>query len=73
MREPDREVNGVTIPGRPIRRPFALQACERRAYQEAKRLYVNDVPVESGAPMEDILPQTEKFANRLVNSMRKQE
>jgi len=28
-----------TLPGGVLRRPFAMKACERRAYQEAKAIY----------------------------------
>jgi len=29
------------LPGGVLRRPFAMKACERRAYQEAKAIYKN--------------------------------
>jgi hypothetical protein len=31
-----------TLPGGVLRRPFAMKACERRAYQEAKAIYRNE-------------------------------
>lgn len=38
-----KDQNGITqhVPGQPIPRPFALTECERRAYQEAKKLYAH--------------------------------
>ena len=55
-----------------VRRPFALQACERRAYQEAKAIYRGGV-VEKGV-VEDLRAEhnVAPFKDRMVNSIKTQ-
>jgi hypothetical protein len=53
-----------------VRRPFALTACERRAYQEAKALF-KGAPVEKGTEGLKIAP-VRAFKHRIIDSLRKQ-
>jgi hypothetical protein len=47
-----RDVAGVLQPGAPIRRPFVLRACWRRAYKEAKKIFL-------GKPISICVPEGE--------------
>lgn len=67
------------LPGGVLRRPFALKACERKAYREAKNLYKNSClsveqeqrrPHDTGTGLDE--PQRE-FKHRMVDSIKKQE
>lgn len=69
-----------TIPGGVLRRPFALKACERKAYQEAKNLYINRVEFEPATPNTRIVsggvalePPERLFKDRVVDSIKTQE
>lgn len=71
-----------TLRGGLIRRPFALGACERRAYQEAKKLYTGKAEgelapggLEGGLEPVDLAPERETaapFKDRMIHSMHKQ-
>jgi len=57
---------GEMVPGAPIPRPIVMRECFRKAYQEAKKLYL-------GRPWSKLAPVDEKDAPyhaRVVNSMR---
>lgn len=63
------------LPGGVLRRPFALKACERKAYLEAKKLYTGRAAAElspepAGLPLAE--PQRE-FKDRMVDSIKRQE
>lgn len=63
------------LPGGVLRRPFALKACERKAYLEAKKLYTGRVEAELSPEPAD-LPLTEpqrEFRDRMVDSIKRQE
>jgi hypothetical protein len=63
------------LPGGVLRRPFALKACERKAYQEAKALYKGADPGDAPLAGPVILHPTEEsrsFADRAVDSMKQQ-
>lgn len=64
------------LPGGVLRRPFALKACERKAYIEAKNLYKNPPPREVlEAPEPQGVPLTEpqrEFKDRMVDSIKQQ-
>ena len=56
---------------RPKRRPFALKACTRRAYQEAKAIYKGQKQAIVGQAG-DLTQETRAFKHRMVDSMRAQ-
>lgn len=58
------------LPGGVLRRPFALKACERKAYKEAKALY-KGAPAEAGPVTIQQEPQA-PFHQRAVDSMKQQ-
>lgn len=53
-----------------VRRPFALQACARRAYQEAKAIYKGESQGITGqaGELQELVP----FKTRMVNSIKAQ-
>jgi hypothetical protein len=57
----------------PVRRPFAMKACERKAMKEAKRLYKGQVI--AGEAYEEpaaLVPEGRAFKDLVVDSMTKQ-
>lgn len=61
-----------TIPGMPIRRPYATGECERRAIQEAKKIYKRQDPEATEMPGQEFLREEIPFHLRHVNSMKRQ-
>jgi hypothetical protein len=59
------------LPGGVLRRPFALKACERKAYQEAKALY-KGADFEAGPAILPLTEDSRSFADRAVDSMKQQ-
>jgi hypothetical protein len=59
------------LPGGVLRRPFALKACERKAYQEAKALY-KGADFEAGPVALHPTEESRSFADRAVDSMKQQ-
>jgi hypothetical protein len=57
----------------PVRRPFAMKACERKAMKEAKRLYKGQVIAGEAyeEPMQ-LAPQERQFKDLVVDSMNRQ-
>ena len=61
-----RDDQGVLQPGAPIRRPFVLRVCWRRAYKEAKKIFL-------GKPISICVPENEEkksFQATVVDSMK---
>lgn len=64
-----------TLPGGVLRRPFALKACERKAYQEAKKIYTGKETELAENPQTVIIPPdpVAPFRTRVVDSIKQQE
>lgn len=54
------------------RRPLALNACERRAYKEAKCLYKGIDTASAESTYSVTLQQQRSFADRMVDSIKQQ-
>lgn len=69
IRVDDPETGPRMVAGPPIRRPAVLQECERRAYQEAKKIY-------RGAPPTALEPEGDNkpapFNVRMIEAVKKQ-
>ena len=59
------------IPGGVLRRPFALKACERRSYQEAKAIYKGGEFDLGAAPELEIAPER-PFRDTVIDSIKVQ-
>jgi hypothetical protein len=70
VRTPEGEIKEMM---HPVRRPFAMKACERKAMKEAKRLYKGQVI--AGEVYEEpaaLVPDGRAFKDLVVDSMRSQ-
>lgn len=63
--------HGRTYTAGLVRRPFALRACERRAYQEAKALY-KGAAIETDTPIEPIPQEQPEFKEQVHESINQQ-
>lgn len=70
VRTPEGEIKEMM---HPVRRPFAMKACERKAMKEAKRLYKGQVIAGEAyeEPAQLAAPERE-FKDLVVDSMTKQ-
>ena len=70
VRTPEGEIKEMM---HPVRRPFAMKACERKAMKEAKRLYKGQVVAgEAYEEPTQLAPQDRPFKHLVVDSMTKQ-
>ena len=70
VRTPEGEVKEML---HPVRRPFAMKACERKAMKEAKRLYKGQALAgEAYEEPTQLVPQERQFKDLVVDSMRSQ-
>ncbi len=60
-----------TLQGGIVRRPFALKACTRRGYLEAKAVYKGQKSAIVGK-REDLTQEVRPFKHRMIDSMRQQ-
>lgn len=61
-----------TLPGGVLRRPFALQVCERRAYHEAKAIYKGGVVEKEVAESLYTVQYSPSFKDQLIGSVKAQ-
>jgi hypothetical protein len=55
------------------RRPLALQACWRRAYREAKKLYTGQARAQTGTvDLEALREEARAFRHRVIDSIKAQ-
>ncbi len=70
VRTPEGEVKQML---HPVRRPFAMKACERKAVKEAKRLYNGQVQAgEEYYEPTQLAEKPREFKHLVVDSMNKQ-
>jgi hypothetical protein len=70
VRTPEGEIKMMM---HPVRRPFAMKACERKAVKEAKRLYKGQVI--AGEAYEEptaLMPKQREFKDLVIDSIHKQ-
>lgn len=70
MRDPEGRVSERMFP---VRQPFAMKACERKAVKEAKRLYTGEV--RGGEAYEEpsqLIDKPREFKHLVVDSMNRQ-